>query len=128
RAEFPRVPEDRPGSARIHHGWGDLLRNTNRLPEAEEELRKAVAVQVGLLAADPGNDEFQWRLARTLGHLGQVLLRRGKPVEAEALFLRSIRLYEDLTRDFPDTPIHARHLVVVYQYLSQSLMEMRRID
>jgi tetratricopeptide (TPR) repeat protein len=138
RADFPELPEDRKGLAHIHHWWGSLLMETNRLPEAEQEFRKVLAIRERLVADEPRNDDYRSGLAHILDYLGQVLLQRrklgGEVVdprlvgEAENHFRQSVRLYETLVEDFPDTPTHLKRLRLVYGNLSEALKQMGRVQ
>src|SRR5207244_6824059 len=51
RKEFPAIPEDLYGHASSHHWLGSILMNAGRLPEAEPELRNALALAERSLAA-----------------------------------------------------------------------------
>ena len=104
RKDFPEVPGDWYGRAESHHWLGSLLTHTGRLPEAEQELRKALALAERALAADPEDTDFRAELAQIQDYLGHALMREGREAEAEDHFRRSIRIYESLMEDFPDTP------------------------
>ncbi len=88
----------------------------------------ALANRERLLAEEPEDQDLKSLVAHSQGYLGQVLLQRGKPAEAEPRFRRSIDLYESLGHDFPDTPSHLRRLCMIYSYLSEALGRMRRFD
>ena len=58
---LPRGPGDWYGRANSHHWLGSHLMHTGRLPEAEQELRKALALAERSLADKPRSDDFRSR-------------------------------------------------------------------
>ena len=107
---------------------------TDRLDEAEPEIRKLLPIQERLVADEPGDGEAL--LAHMQASLGDLLQRRAKVAEeglrprlegeAEDLFRRSIRLYAALADDFPDTEEFRRRLAIVYDNLSITLWRTGR--
>ena len=99
-----RSPED----AGLHHVYGRVLNNLNRLPEALDAINRAVGIESGnpLMYAHRGHillrlqrmgqaaDDFQRALALepsqvvALGGLASICLAKGRAAEATALLLR----------------------------------------
>lgn len=52
------------------HDLGALAMEMGQAKDAEEKLRKALAVRLSLVKNEPGKNEFRWRLAQTRGTLG----------------------------------------------------------
>lgn len=79
--------EDHPETGQSWMWLGNVLRgSTNRLPEAEDCLRKALAIQRKMQG--PG----KWFQAYTLSFLAGVVECRGKPNEAEDLWREALAI------------------------------------
>ncbi len=91
-----------------------LLYIASRLPEAEQELRAALA----LTERDPGRN---LTTAQVLDSLGNILSGLGRNEEAIAVFKRSLALFEgDLGRAHPDVAIAKMNLAGSYNALGRA--------
>ena len=108
-----------PDDAGLHHVYGRVLNNLNRLPEALDALNRAVGVEsqnplmfahrghilLGLQRRDEAVEDFQRALALepselvALGGLANICLAKGQAAEATSYLLR-------LTDCDPDNPGH----------------------
>jgi tetratricopeptide (TPR) repeat protein len=121
RKDFPGVPEDPEALAHLHHWWGAFLLDTDRLKEAEKELRITLALREKLDTAEPGNPESKASLAHIQDYMGQVLTRKGSHAQAEDLFRQAVDNYERLVEDFPDISEYRRRLSLVLAFRSRPL-------
>jgi tetratricopeptide (TPR) repeat protein len=128
RADFLGIPEDGDGLAYSHYFLGTFLLHTDRLPEAEQELRRSLALREHSLADEPHRLARKAALAHIQDHLALVLARRGKFADAEGYSRQSIRHYETLLEDFPNTYDFSRRLERVYTTLGSSLLALGRVQ
>ena len=85
-AASPGVTDEaRVNLAAAGNGIGAVLWKTHKLPEAEAELRRALAIRQGL-ADDRPAPAYRGHLADTHLRLAVLLADRGRPSEAEAEF------------------------------------------
>jgi tetratricopeptide (TPR) repeat protein len=127
RKDFPAIPGDLYGHANSHHWLGSILMNAGRLPDAERELREALALAEQSLAAEPDRDEFRYRVVHIKQYLAIALRKLGKLAESEQQLRQSIPLGEKLVEDFSDTPDCRRRLALTYFGLSDTLRDMGRL-
>ena len=71
---------------------GNLLSATNRLPEAEERYREALAIRRRLAEANPA--AYEPDLAVSCYNLGLLLLDTNRKPEAKPLFREALALWE----------------------------------
>jgi hypothetical protein len=126
------LPDNPSGTIAIRYWWGVFLLKASRLPEAEEKIRKALAIQERRGVDGPGSDKAL--LAHIDDSLGRVIaakaklagegLHRGFDAESEKLFRRSIQPYESLMEDFADIEEYRRRLGVVHGHLCSALNRM----
>jgi serine/threonine-protein kinase len=128
RRDFPEVPEDWYGRAGSLGRLGSLLMHTNRFPEAEQELRKALPLAEQAVAANPESPDFRSELALLNRFLGDALASVGRAAEAVDHYRRSIRLNESLAGDFPDTPRYRAGVLWVSGTLGDSLRAIGRLQ
>ncbi len=97
--------------ARSLHGLGMALSNQGKLPEAEQQLRAALAIQRSLFG------EVNGEVARTLEDLGQVVDQRGKLKAAIPLMQSALAIQRRLhgTEPHPDLAEAINNLAFVYE-------------
>jgi tetratricopeptide (TPR) repeat protein len=98
QSALPESRRDEAALARSYLGFGSELADRGRLPEGEQRLRQALAVERKYL---PGANEDT---ARTLEALGKVVDRLGRPGEALPLMQQAVAMQRTLwgTQPYPD--------------------------
>ena len=71
------IPQLRRKLAQSHNGLGDLLAGLGKRPEAEEQFRKALAIQEKLAAEFPAGPDYRKDLADCYNNLGNLLPASG---------------------------------------------------
>lgn len=109
--------------ARTRQCLSRLLRNGNRLDEAEQELlqgREAIEEAIGEdgLKASTG---YLDTLALISNSLGVVYEYSDRPEEAETAYRRSIELREELMQRFPNDPVYREGVTAPYNNLGRLL-------
>nr|MCR4935207.1 tetratricopeptide repeat protein [Oscillospiraceae bacterium] len=92
-----REPEET--LARLNNTWGNLLRDTNRLPEAEERYREALAIYRRLAEANPA--AYEPDLAGSCNNLGNLLSATNRLPEAEERHREALAIYRRLAEANP---------------------------
>ena len=77
-AEFPARPEFRQELAKIHNNRADLLRDSGRLKQAEQDYDQALTMLKQLAADFPSRPEFRQELARSHKSRGIVMQNAGR--------------------------------------------------
>jgi len=97
--------------ARSLHGLGMALSNQGKLPEAEQQLRAALAMQRALFG------EVNGEVARTIEDLGQVVDQRGDLKAAIPLMQQALDIQRKLhgTEPHPDLAEAINNLAFVYE-------------
>ena len=98
------MPEYRKDLARSHNNLGILLNNLGKRPEAEEQYRKALAIQEKLAAEFPAVPDYRKDLAPSHNNLGILLAGLGKRPEAEEQYRKALAIQEKLVAEFPAVP------------------------
>jgi eukaryotic-like serine/threonine-protein kinase len=120
-AEFPQR-----GLYRFHLADTLKVRGAEgRLPPAEAEdcLRRALALAEGLVGEEPSSVPFRSAEADIRITLGSFLVNQKKPKEAEEHYRRAASLYEDLRREQPEESYHPQVLAKAYLNLSVLLQQ-----
>jgi serine/threonine protein kinase/tetratricopeptide (TPR) repeat protein len=123
-ADFPAVPEYRQELSLSHHRLGFLLTDLEKLPEAEEQYRKALAIQEKLAADFPTEQAYAQDLSTSRSNLGTLLVKLGKRPEAEEQFRKSLAIRDKLAADYPTVPRHRQYLAASHLNLGTLLGEM----
>jgi eukaryotic-like serine/threonine-protein kinase len=106
-ARCPSIPEYLTSQARIYHKLGAFFRQTNRLAEAEQSLRKAAAIQSSLVEQFPNAPYQRLWLGTFQIALGDVLTRGDRPSQACPVLEQAIGILTQLLTDHPEmTSIH----------------------
>ena len=75
---------------------GTLLTQNGRVEEGAAKLGDSIRIREGLVTRNPGNVEFQFRLARTWSALGQAQLKQANCQEAVRALQKSEGLLKAL--------------------------------
>lgn len=100
-AEFPLMSKYRQEQGWSHNNLGNLLVDLKKLPEAEEQFRKGLAVHEKLCADFQSEPTYRQELARSLGDLGNLLIDLEKWPEAEQHLRKAVTFYEKQAAQFP---------------------------
>ena len=87
--------------APVEGGRSPVLVTPYHQPEAQEQYRKALAIQERLVADFPAVPEYRQSLARSHHNLGVLLKEMGKRPEAEERYRKVLAVREELVVDFP---------------------------
>jgi tetratricopeptide (TPR) repeat protein len=110
-AAYPREEDYRLHWAGTHNDLAVLFLGQQHYPEAEKELRQAIAIQNQLLADfpdSPQRDRHRQRLALSYVNLGSALAHAGDPDAiraAEQAFAQGLALAEELARTSSDPTV-----------------------
>jgi tetratricopeptide (TPR) repeat protein len=85
---------------------GDLLARLGKQPEAEEQYRMALVIQVKLAAEFPAVPVYREKLASHHSDLGILLVAMGKLQEAEEQSRKALTIKEKLVAEFPTVPAY----------------------
>jgi eukaryotic-like serine/threonine-protein kinase len=90
--------------ARALEGMGVLLKDANRLQQADDPLRRAVGLYEEIAKAPNPTGEDMQSLAASRYQLGALMARRGTGRAEEAAYAAAIQVQQDLIRQFGDRP------------------------
>jgi tetratricopeptide (TPR) repeat protein len=125
-AEFPARHELRQELATSQNNLGNLLRDTDRLAEAEAANRDALAILKILVADFPARQELRQELARSHNGLGTLLQDTGRPADAEQAFRDALAIQKKLVADVPGSPEFRSELAIVSNNLGNLFRETSR--
>jgi serine/threonine protein kinase/tetratricopeptide (TPR) repeat protein len=102
-----RFPDSRHCQEQVAHKfrlWAvELEQNSRHLSQAEHAHREAIGLFEQLGRTDPNAPQFQFYLADSSVHLGDVQRRSGRPEDAEPLYRRALEIYDrhaaEITKD-----------------------------
>ena len=109
--------------ARTRYNLGILYRETKRLPEAEQELRRAVELLTDLTGQHPEVPANHHHLARAYLNLATVIRSPQRFAEAKKANDHAIQLLQPLSEKFPNKPDYRHELGVVYNNLGNLLAD-----
>jgi tetratricopeptide (TPR) repeat protein len=129
---YSKLASQRPGELRnwslLAHTFtvlGTHLLRAGESARAEHALRQALEILEPLTAehsdaTDPATADLQAALALTEANLGILLMRIGRPEQAEAFVQQSVSRYSRLVSAHPDVPIYQHGLAESYADLGES--------
>jgi serine/threonine-protein kinase len=106
QSQFPDRPEYALALADAYFHDAELLRELDRLSDAEATCRQALAIQERLARAYPKEPDYRHVQALSLNELGLILGNRGQAVPAEKAYKDALAIQEALARDFPDRLVY----------------------
>ena len=95
------TPRARVKSSQSFRSLGDSLRNLGRLPEAKENLNRALALQNEICQLEPNNADARLSRASTYYYLGRTTHDLGELKEALAYHQQSLSVYEEMAAKDP---------------------------
>ena len=99
------------------------LAETDRRPEAESLLRRAVALRKRLYEERPQGVAERAELAMTAAALAGLLSRDGRPAEAETHYQEAVAVQDQLVRESPAVPKHRGDLSLMLEGYGRSLID-----
>jgi tetratricopeptide (TPR) repeat protein len=126
-ADFPTRPQFREDLAGSHNNRGNLLKDTGRLKEADEDYTQALRLRKQLAADFPTRPEFRQTLAGSHNNRGNLLKDTGRLKEADEDYTQALRLQKQLVADFPARPDFRQDLAASYTNRGVLLRMMRRL-
>ena len=126
--ETPNDPDVIREIAWTHCWLGVNFLRSNRLQEAEPELRRALALREKLLAGSPGALHLLAEHAHNKAYLAELLLDSGRPAEAETPVREAIAFRERMIHDYPKNYDHWRRLVIERDALGGCLLALGRMQ
>lgn len=99
------------------------LAETDRRPEAEPLLRRALAVRKRLYEERPQGVAERAELAMTAAALAGLLARNGQRAEAEPHYQEAIAVQDQLVRESPAVPKHRGDLALMLESYGRSLVD-----
>jgi tetratricopeptide (TPR) repeat protein len=129
RAAMATDPDKPPYQAELaldleHQGRFFLA--TERLPQAEEALRQALAIRQKLVARRYGKGDMERYLGRNYAWLGRVLAAAGRAREAEQAYRDGEKVLEPLVKEFPEVALHRVDLANTLFFLADHLKDSNR--
>ena len=111
--ESPQSRPCRRNLARSLDILGLVLRDTHRMTEAESSLRESIRIRNSF--SEEGSEsterpQCRLDLSRTKRNLADLLMKTGRPDDAEKTIRDVLSIQEDLVNWFPDNPAHAMEL------------------
>ncbi|MDY3553586.1 tetratricopeptide repeat protein [Gemmata sp. JC717] len=125
-AEFPAAPDYRVSLAGSLNNLGNVLKDLGRHPAAEEQYRRAIAVQENLGAEFPTVPTYRLDLARSRNNLGILLASLGRRPAAEEQYRQAVAIQEKLTAEFPAVPTYRVDLARIRNNLGNLLKDLDR--
>jgi serine/threonine-protein kinase len=117
-----RTPPHYPANvARSLGALAGLQLVTGRTDQAEDSLRRALAIWEKLVGEQPGEPAYRQSEVSCRFGLGSLYLDRGQWPQAQACFERCLPDAERLARDFPGVPGYRGSLAQTHAYLAYSL-------
>ncbi len=93
-----------------HNNLGVLLKGLGQGAAAEEQYRKALAIQEKLAADFPAVPDYRQDLALSHNNLGDLLAGLGQRAAAEEQYRKGLAIREKLAADFPAVPAYRQDL------------------
>ncbi|MEX2308095.1 MAG: protein kinase [Pirellulales bacterium] len=129
-AEFPSIPQYRNQLANVYY-WrmkGPPRGRPETYPkEAEQYLRRALALQQKLADDFPAVADYRYDLLRSYKTLGWVLSRASRREEAETALRQAAAIADRLVADSPSVHYYQGTLAQTYSFLGQILIESGRL-
>lgn len=95
------TPRARVKSSQSFRSLGDALRNLGRLPEARENLNRALALQNEICQLEPNNVDARLSRASTYYFLGKTVHELGELKEALAYHRQALNVFEEVAAKDP---------------------------
>ena len=126
-ADFPAVPDYRAKTGRAATDtWGFCSPISAKVAAAEEQYRKALAIQEKLVADFPAVSGYREDLAGSHGNLGILLASLGQGDAAEEEYRKGLAIQEKLAADFPDVAEYRPDLAESHTNLGGLLLNSDR--
>jgi eukaryotic-like serine/threonine-protein kinase len=122
-AQHPNIPEYLTAQAHIYHKLGAFFRQTDRFPEADRSLRKAIDIQSTLMEQFPNAPYHKVWLGTFRIALGDVLIRSRQLPEARSVTEEAIDMLTHLLTDHPEMQFLHSQLVRGYSNLALALRQ-----
>ncbi|MGZ5564712.1 MAG: protein kinase domain-containing protein [Chthoniobacterales bacterium] len=103
-----------------NRGWV-LSAMSGKLPEALENMQKALVIEQGLVKADPGNTLFRSQVAIQFSATGRVRLNMGDKHGALEDFSQGLSIAESLLKADPNDASTRRLVAVSYRNIAEAL-------
>jgi serine/threonine protein kinase len=126
-AEAGRDVATRMAVADAYKRVGVIRRTLGQTAEADQSLRRAVALQEELVAAEPGVSRHRAELANKISYWIPTLWAAGRWAEAERACRRSIELQETLLPDHPNPKGGMLNLAIYYSHLASTLARQGKL-
>jgi len=103
-----------------NRGWV-LSAMSGKLPEALENMQKALVIEQGLVKADPGNTLFRSQVAIQFNATGRVRLNMGDKHGALEDFSQGLSIAESLLKADPNDASTRRLVAVSYRNIAEAI-------
>ncbi len=108
--------------------WGNALKSSARLDDAERAFRQGIVLAENLVAASGRMPQGRLHLAHNHHGLGHTLWAKQQPLEAEAECRAALKLFQSLTDDYPANPDHWWLMTQCCVQLSKFLRDAQRLQ
>jgi tetratricopeptide (TPR) repeat protein len=108
-AEYPDIPEHWHLLAISQSHFGEFLARSERTPESEPHIRRALDAFERISDYCSKTPEYQMARARVYTVLKEFLTRQNRTHDAELACLQALALEEQVARDFPDFAWQRQH-------------------
>ena len=123
-AEHPDIPDFRASEARTHDKLGSFYRQMERWSEADQNFRKAIALQSPLVKQFPDVPYYGLWMATFRIAYADALIHRDQPAEARVVLEETISTLLRQLEQRPETPRPHHLLALGYSRLSLALRQI----
>ena len=124
-AEFPAVPEYQRGVAITLNNLGILLKNSDRLPEAEDAYREALSIHEQLASEHPTIVEHQNEVAGSMVNVARVLMMRKNFRGAREMLEQALPNHQAALRASPNHPAYRKFYRINRWRLAEACLELQ---
>ena len=126
--QYPEVPDFPAAEARIYDNLGSFYRQMDRWADAEQNFRKAIAVQAPLVKQFPEASYYGLWMATYRIALADALIRRDQPAEAGKELEETMGTLLRQLQQKPEVPPPHELLALGYSKLAVALREIGETD
>ena len=109
--------------AEVYSTLANLLKNTERVPEAARHFESAITELESVIGTAPDDQEALTKLSVNLASYANLLHSSGRRADSEDYWNRSIKVYERMAEEYPYVPQYQQNLTDSYLGLAVFMAE-----